>query len=152
MEQRIYHGTITPDGLAQHLVDEFDPKPNVQAQKLGRGETFLVQLGGGDTPDQVRRAVTLAIAQADDGLPGVKVTLGEQQWINNEQAGHVAFWTLLGAIFTPWALFMLIFPLKDLVEDLSEVGPERIWNSVELYCASQGATLNMSTTLAHPHA
>jgi hypothetical protein len=151
MEQRNYRGSVTPEGLADHLVGRYDPLPEVQAQKIGQGSSFLVQLGGGDDPRKIRRALTVAIA-AREGEPGITVTMGEQQWLTAEQAGHAAFWGLLGAIITPWALLMLIFPLRELAADLAEISPTRVWEAIELYAASQGATLENTLHLEHPNA
>ena len=64
MEQRIYHGEVSPGELADHLVQQYDPRPDVQAQKLGEGDSLLVQIGRGDQPEKVRHAVTVAITRA----------------------------------------------------------------------------------------
>lgn len=151
MEQRVYRGAMTAEGLADYLVAQFDPRPDVQAQKLGRGDSFVVQVGGGDDPGQIRRALTVAIAAAHDGAPGVTVTMGEQEWFSPEQTGHTAFWTLLGAIVTPWALLMLVFPVKNMLEDMAVVSPRILWDHVQMYAASSGAHLAETRDLVHPH-
>src|SRR4029079_13083449 len=76
MEQRIYHGNVTSEGLANYVVQRFDPQHDLQAQKLGEGDSLVVQIGRGDTPEEIRHAVTLGITRAPDSEQGVAVTMG----------------------------------------------------------------------------
>ena len=46
MEQRLYHGNIDPDALADYLVNMFNQGySGTAAQKVGQGNQFLVQIG-----------------------------------------------------------------------------------------------------------
>jgi hypothetical protein len=67
MEQRIYQGSVTPEGLADFLVQQYEPKKDLQAQKLGQGESFIVQIGRGDEPEELRHAVSVAISRPPEG-------------------------------------------------------------------------------------
>ena len=58
MEQRIYRGNLSPAGLAEYLVQQFDPREDLQAQDLGQGDAHAVQIGRGDVPKDLRHAVT----------------------------------------------------------------------------------------------
>src|SRR4051812_11891163 len=102
MEQRVYHGSVTPMELADYLVQQYDPQPDLQAQKAGEGASLMVQVGRGDTPEERRHAVTLAITQAPDGQPGVVLTLGQQQWLTPKMATYTAMMGLVSALVTPW--------------------------------------------------
>jgi len=150
MEQRTYYGNLTPEGLADYLILHYDPLQNLQAQKIGQGDSFLIQIGHGDTPDKMRHAVTVAIARAPHEEPGIVVTMGQRQWITPEEAGHAAFWGLLAVLLTPWVLFALLWPLSEIIS--ATTLPGDIWNSVDAYAASQGASLTQSQVLEHPHA
>ena len=149
MEQRIYHGTVAPEGLADYLVQHFDPQQNLQAQKLGQGDSLAVQIGRGDVPEELRNAVTVGITRATDSEQGVTVTIGQQQWITPKIATHAAMIGLVGLLITPWALFGLLWPVSELIG--SQALPGDIWSAVETYALSQGATLAEARDLAHPH-
>jgi hypothetical protein len=149
VEQRIYHGTVTPEGLADYLVQRFDPQQNLQAQKLGQGDSLAVQIGRGDVPEELRNAVTVGITRATDAEQGVTVTMGQQLWITPKIATHAAMIGLVGLLITPWALFGLLWPVSELIG--GQALPGDIWSAVETYALSQGATLAESRDLAHPH-
>jgi hypothetical protein len=149
VEQRIYHGTVAPEGLADYLVQRFDPQQNLQAQKLGQGDSLAVQIGRGDVPEELRNAVTVGITRATDSEQGVTVTIGQQQWITPKIATHAAMIGLVGLLITPWALFGLLWPVSELIG--SQALPGDIWSAVETYALSQGATLAEARDLAHPH-
>jgi hypothetical protein len=150
VEQRVYHGDVTPEGLADHLVQRFDPQHDLQAQRLGQGDSLAVQIGRGDVPEELRNAVTVGITRALDSEQGIAVTMGQQQWITPKIATHAAMIGLVGLLITPWALFGLLWPVSQLIG--SQALPGDIWNAVETYVFSQGATLAESRDLAHPHA
>ena len=56
MEQRIYHGEVSPGELADHLVQQYDPRPELQAQKLGdiwdSIDLYMASRGATRGPDQ----------------------------------------------------------------------------------------------------
>ena len=78
------------EGLADYLVQRFDPQHDLQAQKLGQGDSLVVQIGRGDVPEEIRNAVTVGITRATDSEQGIAVTLGQQQWITPKLATHAA--------------------------------------------------------------
>jgi hypothetical protein len=149
MEQRIYHGAVAPEGLADYLVQHFDPQHDLQAQKLGGGDSLAVQIGRGDVPEELRNAVTVGITRTTDSEQGITVTMGQQQWITPKIATHAAMIGLVGLLITPWALFGLLWPMSELIG--SQALPGDIWSAVETYALSQGAVLAQSRDLAHPH-
>jgi hypothetical protein len=149
VEQRVYHGSVTPVELADFLVQQFDPQRDLQAQKMGEGDSLMVQIGRGDVPEELRHAVTLAITRAPNGQPGVAVTMGQQQWLTPKMASYAAMMGLISVLVTPWVLFALIWPLSEMVGSTSL--PADIWNTVDTYLASRGATRTPDRELAHPH-
>jgi hypothetical protein len=149
VEQHIYHGNVTPEGLADFLVQRYDPQPDIQAQKIGQGETVAVQIGHGDLPEKIKHAVTVGITRATDSEQGIVVTMGQQQWITPNMAAYAAMMGLVSVLVTPWALFALLWPISDLIG--SRTLPGDIWNTIETYVLSQGASLARTQDLAHPH-
>jgi hypothetical protein len=150
MEQRIYRGNLTTDELADYLVQQFDPQENLQAQKIGQGESLVVQIGRGDVPKELRHAVSVAITAVPQGEPGAVVTMGQQQWLTPNMATYAAMMGLIGLLVTPWALFGLLWPVTDLIG--SQTLPGQIWDTIELYAASKGVILQQKQELSHPHA
>jgi hypothetical protein len=150
MEQRVYHGSVTPNDLADFLVQQYEPQKDLQAQKLGQGDSLMVQIGRGDEPEEIRHAVTVAITNPTDGSTGVTVTMGQQQWITPSRATFAAMMGLIGVLVTPWALFALLWPLSDVIGGATL--PSDIWNTIDTYLASRGASRAAATDLAHPHA
>ncbi len=150
MEQRTYHGNITPAGLSDYLVQKYDPQADLQAQKLGQGDSLMVQIGQGDTPDEIRHAVTIGITRSPNDPAALLVTMGQQQWIDPKMMGYVAMMGLIGIMVTPWALFALIWPISRMLG--STTLPSDIWNTIELYTTSQGAATGATQKLVHPHA
>ncbi len=150
MEQRTYRGDIDPQALAGFLVEHYEPQEDLQAQQIGQTGTYLVQIGQGDLPEDLRHAVTVAIAPASDGLGGLTITMGQQKWLTPKNATFAAAMGLLGVLVTPFALFALLWPLSDIMG--SSTLPGDIWNTIDTYIASQGGALGQSQTLQHPHA
>jgi hypothetical protein len=137
MEQRVYRGNARPNDLADYLVQHYEQQRHIQVQKLGQGDTVMVQIGAGRHPDRVRGALTIGIAPLPDSS-GVVITMGQQQWLGPD-FGRTVTGSLIGAMFTPWALFSLIWPLSDMASSMSL--PQDIWNTIDMYCTSAGATL-----------
>ena len=78
MEQRIYHGNITPSDLAESLVSFFN-RGNLRTQTIGDADEMRVQIAtrpgaasGGET------AVTVELKKVDDGI---NVKVSEQAWL-----------------------------------------------------------------------
>ena len=78
MEQRIYHGNLTPADFGEALVARFN-RGNLRAQQFGDDSRQIVQIGsrpgsvsGGDT------AISVILQKVEDG---VAVKLGQQAWL-----------------------------------------------------------------------
>ena len=162
MQQRTYQGNISAEEMADFLVQHYAhdqglPKNmtaliqhDIQAQKVGEGQSFLVQIGHGKDPGQMRHiALTVAIGSAPNGPPGVVVAMGQRHWITPDELKNAALWVVLGVLFSPFALFGLLWPLSDIYSDSTL--PNDIWDTVDVYAAGQGATLLETQTLEHPH-
>lgn len=151
VKQRVYHGDVQPEALADYLIQQYDPQQNIHAQKLGSGDSFIVQIGHGDDPEREKgHALSVAITRSPGEAPGVAVTIGQQQWLTPGMAGYAAMMGLIALMVTPWVLFALIWPASHVIE--TAFMPSGVWNSIDTFMASKGAVLDREDELAHPHA
>ncbi|MCU0492128.1 MAG: zinc ribbon domain-containing protein [Chloroflexaceae bacterium] len=135
MDQRIYHGTINPEQLAQHLLDTWDRDETI-AQALEAEGGLVVQIGqreGGWFNDEPRQAITVGIEQLADGL---RVGMGQQQWY--KAGGQIMVGGLIG--FFP---FFFAWPLGNLFrggdDEIDGSLPGRIWQTIEQFTSQYGA-------------
>ena len=150
MEQRIYHApNITPDNLADFLIQNHMQMRRWIGQKFGSGNSVMVQIGR-ERHHEIEPAVSVGITRPPDDEGNITVTLGEQQWMNPNMVSHAAMTAAVGVLYTPWALFALLHPARHLL--MGEVVPSQFWNTVETYIISQGGTLLQQQNLTHPHA
>ena len=139
MEQRIFHGEITPSDLAHALVAEFN-RGELRAQQLGDRELIAVQVASRDRPAAGgKTALTITLRQVEDG---VAVEIGQQAWYGVAASlGQ----TLLQAVINPWNL---IHRLDDLAQDVENLQlAERAWDILENTANAQGATFELSERL-----
>ncbi|MBA3945588.1 MAG: zinc ribbon domain-containing protein [Herpetosiphonaceae bacterium] len=147
MEQRLYQGGVTPEGMAEALLTAWDQDDTI-AQGLGDGDRVVVQIGQrrpGLFSDEPRQALTLDIERVAEG---VQVTMGQQRWIKDTNV-QIFAGGLIG--FLP---FFFAFPLGHLFgsdETVDQNLPARIWQSLDQYVASlspaaaTGATTRLAT-------
>src|SRR5262245_56077163 len=105
MTQRIYHGDVTPESLADYLVEQYDSRPDMHAQKVGSGDSFIVQIAQGEHAREKEHALSIAMHRAPGDSPGLAVTRGQQQWLTPGMAGYTAMMGLIALLVTPWVLF-----------------------------------------------
>lgn len=143
MDERVYHGSIRPEDLAQALLDEWDRDDTV-AQAFGEQGQVIVQIGqrrAGLFSDEPRQALTVAIEPTSDG---VHVMMGQQQWLKD---GGVQF---IGGGLIGFFPFFFAFPLGQLFGGQDEIDgrlPGRIWQSIERYAAQAGAATGKTQRL-----
>jgi predicted RNA-binding Zn-ribbon protein involved in translation (DUF1610 family) len=83
-----------------------------------------------------RSALSIGIAPVDGG---VRVTLGQQQWLDAVASLAV---TGLGMLVNP---LFLLQRIDDIARDVGKLTlPDRVWDAVEHYVDSVGAKLGMS--------
>ncbi len=136
MEQRTYRGEIKPEGLADALVTQFNGS-DLKAQRVGRSDHVLVQIATRDWGwGGPQSALTVGIASVEGG---VQVSLGQQRWL-----GAVADLAQTGllALVNPLSLIGRIDDIARSVSGLTL--PQQVWEAVEHYCESIGASLGMS--------
>jgi ribosomal protein L32 len=128
MEQRVYQGNISPDGLADYLVNSFNQgyAGDTVAQKVGQGDQVMVQIGRVSHSGRIRHSIGLSIARVPDGI---SVSAGQSNWLDDPAIGG----TLIGAIFWPP---LLLFPLARGIRNYGLY--QDIWQAVDTYCLQAG--------------
>jgi len=139
MDQRTFHGQITPQDFANALLAKFN-RGGMRAQQRGRPNNLVVQIGtaqrrrsGGST------AMTVHLSAVEDG---VHVNLGEQQWLGLAASlGQTALMTLL----RPTSIFGR---LDDVAQDISSLTlADRIMDTLKDTAATYGASYEISQRL-----
>ena len=139
MEQRIYHGLLTPKDLAQALMAEFN-RGNFRAQTFGNEKKLTVQIttrewlqSGGQT------ALSVTLGQVEDG---VSVQIGKQAWLGVAASlGQ----TILSAWRHPWNV---INRLDDLAQDIQSIQlTDEVTKLIEDTARSARATFELSDRL-----
>ncbi|MDQ6662291.1 MAG: zinc ribbon domain-containing protein [Chloroflexota bacterium] len=134
MEQRIYHGNIDLNGLADYLVNmagQFSRR--YTAQKIGQGDHLMVQIGRMSSRGYMRHAIGVSISKLADGIG---VAVGQANWLDPSIGG-----TLVGAIFWPP---LLLFPLARGIRGYQMY--QDIWDAIDMYCTQAGASIGQTTT------
>jgi DNA-directed RNA polymerase subunit RPC12/RpoP len=139
MDQRVFHGPITPEDLAAALVAEFD-RGNLQAQVVSHAGTLIVQIGsrmmrasGGET------ALSVHLSPVEDG---VLARVGQQEWLGVAASLGA---TALGALRNP---LTLLGRLDDLAQDITSLQlSERVWQTLARSAESLGASHEISERL-----
>lgn len=139
MEQRIFHGDITPSQVAQVLTARFN-RGNLRALQYGHGKQVVVQVGtrpgagsGGQT------ALTITLQQVADGI---SVQVGNQSWLGVAASLGT---TTLSMIRNP---FHLIGRLDDLAQDIESIQlTDEVYEAVEAAARAAGASFELSERL-----
>lgn len=139
MNQRIFHGKLTPNEIARALIARFN-RGNLVARQFGDQERVIVQIAS----DQMARsggqtALTVNLNQVEDGT---SVQLGEQSWL-----GVVASLgtTLLSVWRNP---FNLVNRFDDVAQDIESIQlAEDVWETIEEVASLKGATFELSERL-----
>ena len=139
MEQRIYHGNLTPSDISQMLLSRFN-HVNLRAQQLGDSDRLIVQIGtrpgamsGGDT------TLSVILQKVEDG---VSVQLGQQAWLGIAASLGT---TALATLRNP---FNLLGRLDDLAQDIQNLQiNEQTWQAIDELAHSVGASTELSNRL-----
>ena len=140
MDQRIFHGDITPNDIAQALVAEFD-HGNLRAHTLGQGGNLAVQIGtrpGAASGGQTALAVTI-----QKSADGILVQIGQQDWTGTAASlGKTTF----AALMNPWSL---LGRLDDIAQDVENLQlSEKIWQVIDEAARASGATHQLSERMS----
>lgn len=139
MNQRIFHGTITPDDIADSLLIHFN-RTNLEAQKFYISNQTAVQIrsrqlreSGGDT------AISVMIQTVEDGI---SVQIGQQAWFGLfASLGVSALRTLINPV-------QLMGRLDDIAQDVENFQlQDEIWKVIESNARALGAGFELSDRL-----
>jgi hypothetical protein len=139
MEQRTFHGPITPQDFARALIAEFD-HGNLHARMVGRGENIVVQISSPAMPASGgHTAISVHMSAIEDG---VLVRVGQQQWMGVAASLGV---TALSALLRPRTL---LGRLDDLAQDITSLNlTNLIWKTMEDVAKKLGASYEISMRL-----
>jgi hypothetical protein len=139
MNQRIFHGNLTPNEIARALIARFN-RGNLMARQFGDRERVIVQIAshqmassGGQT------ALTVNLNQVEDGT---SVQIGEQSWL-----GVVA--SLGSTLLSVWRNpFNLVHRFDDVAQDIESIQlADDVWATIEEAASLKGATFELSERL-----
>lgn len=139
MEQRIFHGNITPTDIAQNLVSFFN-RGNYRVQQYGSDNQIAIQIAtnsmarsGGQT------ALSIGLSALEDG---VAVQIGKQAWLGVAASLGV---TAISALRNP---LNLIHRLDDLAQDIESLQlTEQVWKIIDTTARAMGSTHQLSERL-----
>ncbi len=140
MEQRIFHGNITPSDIAHALVAEFN-QGNLRAQLFGKNENLVIQVASAQFAQSGgKTALTINVQAHKDGI---LVQVGEQEWLGVAASlGQTA----LAALLNP---LNLLGRLDDLAQDVTNLQlTEKVWATVERAIRAKGASKAISERLS----
>ena len=139
MNQRIYHGNITPSDLARALVGHFH-RGNWRVQQFGDAEKTVVQIATRERPlSGGQTAVSVILQKHEDG---VSVQVGQQAWLGVAASLGV---TAISILRNPLAL---LNRLDDLAQDIENLQiSEDVWKALDLTARAMGATQELSERL-----
>jgi hypothetical protein len=136
MEQRIYHGNMTPTDIGQALLTYFN-RGNLRTQTVGNDKEMRIQIAtrpgaasGGET------AVTVQLKTVEDGIV---VSVSEQAWLGVAASMGQ---TVIATLINPWNL---LNRLDDLAQDVENLQiHEKVWEVI----ASVAQAHNVSTQIS----
>jgi hypothetical protein len=136
MESKFFHGSFSPQDLADSLISHFD-RGNLKVQQVGDGEKIAVQIAtsemavsGGQT------ALSVNLQKVEDG---VSVSMGRQAWFG--VAANIGV-TILTALRNPLAL---LHRLDDIAQDAEYIRLiDEVWKVIENTARSLGSGFEFS--------
>jgi len=139
VDQKIFHGDLTPMDLAHALVAEFN-RGNLRAQVVGGTDRLAVQIGTRPgAPSGGPTALTVTLQKVADG---VLVQAGSQEWLGTAASlGR----TTISALANPWTV---LGRLDDLAQDVENIQlTERMWRVIDQAARALGTGQELSERL-----
>ncbi len=139
MDQKTYHGKITPQDIARALFAHFN-RGNLKVQQLGDGNSVIVQIATTKHPASGgQTAIGVSLQSVADG---VMVQVGKQAW--GGVAASLGF-SALTAFRNPLSLLSRI---DDIAQDLENLQlKDEIWDLIEITAKNLGAGFDLSERL-----
>jgi len=139
MEQRIYHGEISPSDLARSLISHFN-RGNLRVQQIGQDPTIAIQIATNERPTSGgQTALSISIQKVEDG---VSVQLGQQAWMGVAASLGYSALTLLQ---NPWNV---LNRLDDIAQDIQNLQlSEEVWSVIDATARAFGVGHELSERL-----
>jgi hypothetical protein len=139
MEQRIFHGKLTPADLSQNLIAHFN-RGNLRVQQIGSGEKIAVQIATSQTTlSGGQTALSITLQQVEDG---VAVQIGKQTWMGVAASLGLS---AISALINPWSL---LNRLDDIAQDVESLKlSDEVWNTIETTARALGSGYELSDRL-----
>jgi len=140
MNQRFFHGNLTPVDVAEYLLAEFNQN-NLHAQTFGSSDRMIVQIA--TRPDATSGGQTALTVSIEKNPDGVMVQMGQQAWMGTATS---LGWSALTALRNPLSLLGRI---DDIAQDLENLQlSENIWKAVDRAAQAAGASHQLSERLS----
>ncbi len=139
MDQRIYHGKITPSDIANNLVSHFN-RGNLRVQQFTNGNQTTVQIATSNHPmSGGQTALSILLQSVEDGI---SVQMGQQAWFG--VAASLGF-TALAALQNP---LNLISRLNDIAQDIEDIQlTDEVWKVIDETARAIGTGYMLSDRL-----
>jgi hypothetical protein len=139
MNQRIYHGNISPIDLADVLAGHYH-RGNYRVQRVGDSNKIVVQIATAAQPvSGGQTALSVVLQRVEDG---VSVQIGEQAWLGVAASLGVSALSLLRNPLN------LISRLDDIAQDIEHLQlSEEVWKVLDGAARSFGASQELSARL-----
>lgn len=140
MNQKIYHGQITPKDIAQALIAHFN-RGNFRTQQIGSSNQVIVQIASANYASSGgKTAISVTIREVEDG---VSVQIGKQAWLGVAASLGT---TALRAIRNPLSL---ISRLDDIAQDIESIQlGEEVWEVIDHIAHTIGTGFELSERLS----
>jgi hypothetical protein len=139
MEQKIFHGDISPSNFAQDLISHFN-RGNYRVQQFGNGDQVAVQIATNDrSTSGGKTALSINLQKVEDGI---LVRVGQQAWLG--VAASLGF-TAISAFRNP---FNLLHRIDDLAQDIESLQiSEEAWRVINATARANSTGLELSERL-----
>lgn len=139
MDQKIFHGQITPSDFARDLIAHFN-RGNFRVQQVGSGNQLAVQIATNNSATSGgKTALSISLQKVEDG---VLVRIGQQAWLG--VAASIGF-TAISALRNP---FSLLHRIDDLAQDIESLQiTEEVWRVLDGTARTLGTGIELSERL-----
>lgn len=139
MDQKIYHGDVSPSEIAHGLLAFFH-RGNFRVQQVGNDDTVTVQIATINNPlSGGQTALTIRLQTVADG---VSVLIGQQAWFGVAASLGT---TAIAALRNP---FSILGRLDDLAQDIESLQlKEKVFQVIDNLARAKGADFELSERL-----
>ena len=139
MDQKIYHGQISPDDIAQALIGHYN-RGNLRVQKVGSGNNVTVQIASSSNSNSGgQTALSVNLLKVEDGI---SVQIGQQAWMGVAASLGLS---ALAALRNP---LNLLNRLDDIAQDIENLQlKDEVWQVIDGIARASGTGQQLSDRL-----